>query len=127
MMIEFITNDDIPTLKKTATKLRLAEETFKKEIESYKSKAEEIKAQVEQAKMKHEMELENIKQAGQTQRQNSINETQLIINNVLNTIKAEDTSTIQKDISNRSIQQQKLEQNERKMQSSERIASMNKN
>lgn len=127
MMIEFITNDDIPTLKKIATKLRTAEETFKKELESYKTQAEQIKAKVEQEKMQHEMQLEVLKQEGQTQRQNSINETQLIINNVLTTLKSDTTNDNSKDINNRQIQQQKLEQNERKMQSAERIANMNKN
>ena len=126
LMLEFITNDDIPSLKKTAKALKEADQQFQKEIQGYQAKAEEIKAKVEQQKMKHEMTLEQLKQDGQTQRQNSINQTQLIINGVLNTLNSDDDDNDEVQ-SNRALQQQKLEQNERKMQSAERIAGMNKN
>lgn len=126
LMLEFITNDDIPSLKKTAKALKEADQQFQKEMQSYQAKAEEIKAQVEQQKMQHEMTLEQLKQDGQNQRQDSINQTQLIINGVLNTLNSDDDNTDEVQ-SNRALQQQKLEQNERKMQSAERIAGMNKN
>ena len=133
LMLEFITNDDIPSLKKTAKDLGEAEREFKREMEAYSVQAEEVKQQAQREQQEHEAKLIQFKEEQATARQDSINETQLIINGMAQQANRDKASAgqsetdKQKQADNKTLQREKMQQQERKMQAQERIAAMNKN